>query len=347
MSFIRSDLLQVRSASLPPSFFNRVLPVKLAAARTLCVFIRYNRRSDQRQELCCRLIQECGRGKSYRSRQLFIDICKFIMELFSRNFFKENFFEFLLELASDPVINVRLKFCSVLPSLKSVLSLPSNRQLLQQLEMCVRKLLSSEQEPDVSAAIREAVMKLDKIEIMMETMSRRTMFENDLMDQKKEEEERMLIAMEEKEKEDMTGGKQGSDLRKKGSLKEERGGKKGSKASKSSKQDSLAQVRRTSSNKDSSSATSNKQSQKPSTSKSSSGSKSSASSSLQKLPSMASALPSVSQSNAAVASSLTRKGSPNATNVSSGNTKSSSKGTNRTTTGAAASKSKKVSSSSR
>jgi len=45
-------------------------------------------------------ILECGRGKSYRSRLLFIDICKFIMELFSRRFFKENFFEFLLELGS-------------------------------------------------------------------------------------------------------------------------------------------------------------------------------------------------------------------------------------------------------
>ena len=46
------------------------------------------------------LVSECGRGKSFRSRLLFIDICKFIMELFSRRFFKENFFEFLLELGS-------------------------------------------------------------------------------------------------------------------------------------------------------------------------------------------------------------------------------------------------------
>ena len=48
----------------------------------------------------CFFVSECGRGKSYRSRLLFIDICKFIMELFSRRFFKENFFEFLLELGS-------------------------------------------------------------------------------------------------------------------------------------------------------------------------------------------------------------------------------------------------------
>ena len=58
-------------------------------------------------------------------------------------------------LFQDPVINVRLKFCSVLPSLKSVLKLPSNRALLQQLEQCVRRLVTSEQEPDVSVAIRE------------------------------------------------------------------------------------------------------------------------------------------------------------------------------------------------
>ena len=43
----------------------RVLPVKLAAARTLCVFIRYNRRFEQRQELCCRLIQ--GKTPAIRS----------------------------------------------------------------------------------------------------------------------------------------------------------------------------------------------------------------------------------------------------------------------------------------
>ena len=62
----------------------------------------------------------------------------------------------------DPVLNVRLKFCSVLPSLKSVLKLPSDRQLLQQLELCVRKLLSSEQDVDMSASVREVSRAIDR-----------------------------------------------------------------------------------------------------------------------------------------------------------------------------------------
>ena len=55
----------------------------------------------------------------------------------------------------DPVLNVRLKFCTIPPRLKSLLKLPPDRHLLQQLEQCIRKLLSSEKEPDVCNAVRE------------------------------------------------------------------------------------------------------------------------------------------------------------------------------------------------
>ena len=54
------------------------------------------------------------------------------------------------------MLNVRLKFCTIPPRLKSLLKLPSDRQLLQQLEQCIRKLLNSEKEPDVCNAVREA-----------------------------------------------------------------------------------------------------------------------------------------------------------------------------------------------
>ncbi|XP_020626125.1 serine/threonine-protein phosphatase 4 regulatory subunit 4-like isoform X2 [Orbicella faveolata] len=265
-----------------PLFFrllssNRVLPVKLAAAHTLCVFIRYNRRFEQRQELCCRLIQECGRGKSYRSRLLFIDICKFIMELFSRRFFKENFFEFLLELGSDPVLNVRLKFCTIPPRLKSLLKLPSDRHLLQQLEQCIRKLLSSEKEPDVCNAVREAFMKLDK-----------TKYEDDKMDQQKEEEERLLIVIEEKEREELAGANKVSDPRKKGT-KDDKTRKAVATKSKS-KPESHVQLKRTPSNSGSSATGTAKASQKTAPQRNL-GSKGSPSSSLQRLPNLSSALP--------------------------------------------------------
>lgn len=308
-----------------PLFFrllssNRVLPVKLAAAHTLCVFIRYNRRYEQRQELCCRLIQECGRGKSYRSRLLFIDICKFIMELFSRRFFKENFFEFLLELGSDPVLNVRLKFCTIPPLLKSLLKLPTDRHLLQQLEQCIRKLLSSEKEPDVCTAVRETFMKLDK-----------TKYQEDIMDQRKEEEERLLIVMEEKEKEEMAGANKISDPRRKGS-KDDKSKKAVASKGKGTKGDSLVALKRTPSN--SGPSASSKTTQKTAPSRSLGGStKSSPSSSLQRLPSLSSALPpTTSGPSPSTSSGSSWRGSPNAsTQARSSVTSAAVKTTGKTT----------------
>ena len=71
----------------------------------------------------------------------------------------------------DPVVNIRLRLCRILPSLKSTLKLPGDRVLLQQLEQTVRKLISQERDPDASQAIREAVMEMDRIEVAMETVS--------------------------------------------------------------------------------------------------------------------------------------------------------------------------------
>ena len=68
-------------------------------------------------------------------------------------------------------MNIRLRLCRILPSLKSTLKLPGDRLLLQQLEQTVRKLISQERDPDASQAIREAVMEMDRIEVAMETVS--------------------------------------------------------------------------------------------------------------------------------------------------------------------------------
>ncbi|CAH1262592.1 PPP4R4 [Branchiostoma lanceolatum] len=195
---------QIYSKFVPVLFqrltLSRVLPVKQAAGRTLCVIIRHNRRQEHRQELICRLIEALCHSNKYQLRMLFVDVCCDVMELFSRRFFKEYFFEFVLNLAHDPVANVRLKLCSLLPRLKTQIKLPGDRQLLQQLEHCVRRLLSHERDRDVAAAIRKSVFELDKIQVAMETLTQRMFMEEDLMDQKKEEEEKMLLELEEREK---------------------------------------------------------------------------------------------------------------------------------------------------
>ncbi len=41
-----------------------------------------------------------------------------VMETFSRRFVKEHLLEAVLELASDPVPNIRLRVCPLLPKLK-------------------------------------------------------------------------------------------------------------------------------------------------------------------------------------------------------------------------------------
>nr|XP_039252034.1 serine/threonine-protein phosphatase 4 regulatory subunit 4-like [Styela clava] len=181
---------------------NRYLPVKEASVKTICVFIRHNRKQEQKKELCARLIQDLCYGRNYKSRILFFSACRHMMALFSKSYFKENLFEHVLNLFHDPVANVRLSLCSILPSLKSLLKLPRDRALHQQLESSVRHLLSSEKDRDVSSSVRFAILELDRTEVAMESLTQGTFMADDLHDQKKEEEERLLIEREERSKDD-------------------------------------------------------------------------------------------------------------------------------------------------
>ncbi|CAC5404766.1 PPP4R4 [Mytilus coruscus] len=120
---------------------------------------------------------------------------------------------------------------SLFIDLKKIIKLPTDRNLLQQLETCVRRLLLSEKDRDVLAAIKIAVDDLDKIHVQMEPLTKRSFFEHDLVDQAKEEEEKLLITNEEKEikKEEEAAEKQKSKGDKKGTpsaKKSENGGSK-------------------------------------------------------------------------------------------------------------------------
>ncbi|XP_071972382.1 serine/threonine-protein phosphatase 4 regulatory subunit 4 isoform X3 [Engystomops pustulosus] len=179
---------------------NNVLPVQKAASRTLCIFLRYNRKQEQRHEIIQKLVEQLGQGKSYWNRQRFLDTCEYIMEFFSKSFFCKYFYLSVLELTGDPVANVRMKVCNMLPKLKSTLKLPADKHLLQQLELCVRKLLCQEKDKDVLAVVKRTVLELDRMEISMDAYQKR-FFEKDLLDQEKEREEHLLLEMEQIEKE--------------------------------------------------------------------------------------------------------------------------------------------------
>ncbi|XP_062037250.1 serine/threonine-protein phosphatase 4 regulatory subunit 4 [Lepus europaeus] len=179
---------------------NNVLPVQKAASRTLCIFLRYNRKQEQRQEVIQKLIEQLGQGKSYWNRLRFLDTCEFIIEIFSKSFFCKYFFLPAIELTHDPVANVRMKLCYLLPKVKSTLKIPADKHLLQQLEMCVRKLLCQEKDKDVLAIVKRTVLELDRMEMSMDAFQKK-FYEKDLLDQEKEREELLLLEMEQLEKE--------------------------------------------------------------------------------------------------------------------------------------------------
>ncbi|XP_027529685.1 serine/threonine-protein phosphatase 4 regulatory subunit 4 isoform X2 [Neopelma chrysocephalum] len=179
---------------------NNVLPVQKAAARTLCIYLRYNRKQEQRHEVIQKLIEQLGQGKSYWNRLRFLDTCEFIMELFSKSFFCKYFFLPVLELTHDPVANVRMKLCYLLPKVKSTLKIPTDKHLLQQLELCIRKLLCQEKDKDVLTIVKRTVLELDRMEISVDAFQKR-FYENALLDQEKERQEHLLLEMEQLEKE--------------------------------------------------------------------------------------------------------------------------------------------------
>ncbi|KAM6201277.1 LOW QUALITY PROTEIN: serine/threonine-protein phosphatase 4 regulatory subunit 4 [Rhynchocyon petersi] len=179
---------------------NNVLPVQKAASRTLCIFLRYNRKQEQRHEVIKKLIEQLGQGKSYWNRLRFLDTCEFIIEMFSKSFFCKYFFLPAIELTHDPVANVRMKLCHLLPKVKSTLKIPADKHLLQQLEMCVRKLLCQEKDKDVLAIVKRTVLELDRMEMSMDAFQKK-FYEKDLLDQEKEREELLLLEMEQLEKE--------------------------------------------------------------------------------------------------------------------------------------------------
>ncbi|XP_036281714.1 serine/threonine-protein phosphatase 4 regulatory subunit 4 isoform X2 [Pipistrellus kuhlii] len=185
---------------------NKVLPVQKAASRTLCIFLRYNRKQEQRLEVIQKLIEQLGQGKSYWNRLRFLDTCEFIIELFSKSFFCKYFFLPVIELTHDPVANVRMKLCYLLPKVKSTLKIPEDKHLLQQLEMCVRKLLCQEKDKDVLAIVKRTVLELDRMEMSMDAFQNK-FYEKDLLDQEKEREELLLLEMEQLEKEKQQDGR--------------------------------------------------------------------------------------------------------------------------------------------
>lgn len=119
----------------------------------------------QRVELRSKLYSDLASNPNCYVRMMFVRMMIEALEIFSSAYFKEHFFTVLLNLAEDPVANIRMKVISLLPQLKSMLRMPADKKLLTLLESTITHLINSEKDRDVLAELSSVIKNLDDISL--------------------------------------------------------------------------------------------------------------------------------------------------------------------------------------
>ncbi|XP_020288914.1 serine/threonine-protein phosphatase 4 regulatory subunit 4-like isoform X6 [Pseudomyrmex gracilis] len=184
-----------------PMAFSRILharpiPVRLAAGTLFLILLRYNAKPIQRAEMRNRIFTNVANSPDCYVRMMFVRIMVEALEIFSSVYFKEHFFNVLLNLAEDPVANIRMKVVSLLPQLKSQLWIPTDKKLLTSLESVVRHLVTNEKDRDVLFILKNVKQKLEEIDVKYEGQSITTKItKQDIEDARKLEEEKKLAGI--------------------------------------------------------------------------------------------------------------------------------------------------------
>ncbi|KAK9819789.1 hypothetical protein WJX72_002412 [[Myrmecia] bisecta] len=145
---------QVYEHFLPLAFKymgNGVAPVKFAAADAAAAFLRHNRKQAQRTDIYARLVRDFARSKCCFRRMTFVDACQHLMRRYSTKFFKEFFLDLCIDLLNDPIPNVRLHVCQLMPILKQTIRLPEDVEQLERLNSGMSNL-TTDPDRDVAAA---------------------------------------------------------------------------------------------------------------------------------------------------------------------------------------------------
>lgn len=145
--------------------------MRLAAGTLFLILLRYNAKPIQRAELRNRIITNVANSPDCYVRMMFVRIMVEALEIFSSVYFKEHFFNVLLNLAEDPIANIRMKVVSLLPQLKSQLWIPTDKKLLTSLESVVRHLVTNEKDRDVLFILKNVKQKLEEMDVKYEGQS--------------------------------------------------------------------------------------------------------------------------------------------------------------------------------
>lgn len=90
---------------------------------------------------------------------MFIEICKLVNEIYSRNFFKNWFYENLINLANDAVTNVKIALLNMLMKMKKLWNI-QDKAKLNYLEKLVTNLLH-DKDKDVSELAEKAILQME------------------------------------------------------------------------------------------------------------------------------------------------------------------------------------------
>ncbi len=108
---------------------------------------------------------EFATHKNCYKRAFFVDICQTVMELYSKNFFKNYFYQSLIQLSNDPVVNVKICFLRVLVDLKKLWKLQYDKEKLDGLEQIAKNLLH-DKDRDVYELAQKAILQMDSVNII-------------------------------------------------------------------------------------------------------------------------------------------------------------------------------------
>lgn len=139
-------------------------PLRSTAAKSLVILSRRLQNNSQQVQLFKNLTNELARGKSYWYRMVYLDLSLHTMEFYSRSFFKQQLLESTMQLSQDLVANVRMKFCTLLPQLKRVLSPSTDVKFIAKLKER-SSFLTLDKDLDVMEAAKLAHEQITTLEL--------------------------------------------------------------------------------------------------------------------------------------------------------------------------------------
>lgn len=123
------------------------------------MYLRKFKKTEHREHLL-RTLKELKTSSNYAKRLLFLDVASQVLEIFSKKFFKLFFFQDLMDISKDSVVNVRIKYISMVPLIYETFALPNDSNLLSKLNDSLKRL-TCDLNPEIALHASEIMNKIN------------------------------------------------------------------------------------------------------------------------------------------------------------------------------------------